>query len=164
MPMTAMIVMMCGLIAVFLRGGKLHNYLVAQAEGIFRDAGFSTSLEQPEALPGGGVNFVDLLARRGEVLICVEVETTPRNVVSNARKARLLGLPLVVLVPSRKVQRTVRKTLAASGVLPGGKPICVLLLGQLRQAVTNSFPELSAASGERKNRKTNQIRGAGDAC
>ncbi len=95
MNMTAMIVMMFGAAAVFLRGGQLHSHLVVQAEGIFCDAGFSTSQEQPESLPGGGLNFVDLLASRGDLLICVEVETSVRNVVSNARKARQLGLPLV---------------------------------------------------------------------
>ncbi len=158
MSAAVMIMMVFACMAVFLRGGELHNYLVDQAESICIDAGFSTSQEHPEPLPGGGLDFVDLLAKRGELVICVEVETTARNVVSNAHKARRLGLPLVVLVPSKKVQRAAIKALARSGICFEKKRICFSLLGQLQQALTNCLSLFFAANGGRKNRKTNQIK------
>ncbi len=156
MHVTVMIMMVLGVTVLFLRGGTLHNYLVNQAEGIFCDAGFSTSQEHPKSLPGGGMNFVDLLASRGSVLICVEVETSARNVVSNVQKAQLLKLPIVVLVPNKKVQQMVKKTLVRSRLLPSGSPIYILRLGQLQQAVTNYFPLFSLANSGWENKKTNR--------
>jgi hypothetical protein len=47
---------------LFLRGGKLHNYLVLEIEHIFQQAGFQTQQEHPQQLPDGNVDFIDLLA------------------------------------------------------------------------------------------------------
>ncbi len=142
-----------------LRGGGFHNYLVCEAESILRQAGFETSLEHPENLPDGGKNFIDLMARRGNSMICIEIETSPRNVISNARKAQRLGMPLIILVPNVKVRKAVEQKLSKWRLSPGGRPICVLLIAQLLQVVTNCFPLFSAANGKRENRKTNPKEG-----
>ncbi len=142
-----------------LRGGGFHNYLVCEAESILRQAGFETALEHPENLPDGGKNFIDLLAWRGNFLICIEVETTTRNAVSNALKAQRLGRPLIILVPNVKVRIAVKQKLSHQRLSPGGRPICVLLIAQLYQEVTNCFSLIFAANGRRENKKTNPKEG-----
>lgn len=143
-------------LAFFLRGGSLHNYLVCETEKIFRGAGFDTHQEHPKKLAGGGLDFVDLLAEGDDLVICVEIETSSRHVLDNVAKARELGLPLVIIVPSRKVQKTVKSKLEkAGGDLKRGH-IYILLLSQLEQEVTNCLPLFSLANGQRENRKSNQ--------
>ena len=52
------------ILALFLRGGILHNYLVFASEDILQNAGFDTRQECPVKLPDGGLDFVDLLAKK----------------------------------------------------------------------------------------------------
>lgn len=141
------------LLATFLRGGSLHNYLVCEAERIFQSAGYETHQEHPEKLPCGGLDFIDLLARRGGFAVCVEVELSARYVLSNVSKCRQLDLPMVVLVPSRKVQKAIMGKLKKAGITPGKHRLCILLLGQLEQEVTNYCSLFVAVS---KNQKTNK--------
>ena len=140
---------------LFLRGGQLHNYLVLEAEKIFRKADYNTRQEAPKQLTDGRVDFIDLLVQKGDFLLCVEVETSARNVVSNVNKADLLGLPLVVIVPTRTVQEAIKNRLTKVHAQPGGYPISILLLSQLQQAVTNYFPLISTVNDNRENRKLN---------
>lgn len=135
-----------------LRGGSLHNYLVCEAGKIFHHAGYETHQEHPEKLPGGGLDFIDLLARRGEFVVCIEVELSARYILSNAAKARKLKLPLVVLVPSRRVQKSVRNKLKKAGINPKKHRIYILLLSQLKQEVTNCFPLFIAVNKNRENK------------
>lgn len=147
--------LLCCLV-LFLRGGQLHNYLVGETEGIFRNAGFSTHQEYPLRLPDGRLDFIDLFVQLGNCMICVEVETSARRILSNASKADQLGLPLIVVVPNRKVQRAVITKLARTKQTAGGLRIYVLLLTQLEKEFTNYFPLISPANDTRKNRKTNR--------
>ncbi|AQQ70919.1 hypothetical protein SMSP2_01282 [Limihaloglobus sulfuriphilus] len=124
-------------IAFFLRGGKLHTHLALQTESLLNRAGFETRLEHPEKLPDGRLDFVDILARRGEAMIFVEIETTPRYVLTNAAKAERLGIPLIIVVPSKKVQKEVKARLRCSGLRPGGEQICILLLNHLNKELMN---------------------------
>ncbi len=145
-----------------LRGGGLHNYLTHEAARIFRQAGFKTYLEHPIRLPDGHLNFVDLFVTRGDVTICIEVETSARHVVENAVKSGQANLALWVVVPNKKVQKAVRRRLKSSGIVPGGLRIYFLLLSELEQQVMNYFPCFPSANstGEnRENRKTNQKEG-----
>ena len=142
-----------------LRGGGFHNYLVAEAGRILRQAGFDTALEHPENMPNGGKDFIDLVAWRGNFLICIEVETTTRNAVSNALKAQRLGRPLIILVPNVKVRKAVERKLSECRLTSGGRPICVLLVGQLQKEVANCLTLISPANGKRENKKTNPKEG-----
>lgn len=142
------------ILALFLRGGILHNYLVIASEDIFQNAGFDTHQECPIKLPDGGLDFVDLLAEKNGFLVCIEVETTARYVLTNAAKAEQLGLPLVVVVPTRKVKLAVQNKLSKTNVKPGGHDIYILMLTQLKQELTNCFPLFSSANTGRENKKT----------
>ena len=146
-------------LALFLRGGKLHNYLVIESESILQDAGFETYQEHPKKLSDGGVDFIDLLAKKGDFMICIEVETTARYVLTNTAKAEQLGLPLIVIVPTRKVRKAVRNKLKQSTISPGGCGIYILLLAQLKQELMNKFPLFSPANEGRKNKKTKKLKG-----
>jgi hypothetical protein len=154
-------ILICAFFAFTLRGGGLHNHLVAEAEVICQAEGFETAREYPQRLPDGETDFIDLAVwpeKYGDHLICVEVETTPRNVVSNVLKADRLGCPLIVLVPTVAVRRAVRRKLKLAGLQyrPGGMAVCVLLLGQLKAALRNCLPLNSAANTPSENPKNKQ--------
>lgn len=139
-------------LALFLRGGNLHNYLVLESEGILQSAGFETYQECPKKLPDGDLDFVDLLAEREGFVVCIEVETSARHVLRNAAKAELLELPLVVIVPSRKVKKAVQNKLNNSNIRPGNHDIYILMLAQLKQELTKCFPLFSSANEPWKNK------------
>ena len=147
------------LLVCFLRGGELHSFLVLEAQRIFRHASFQTDQEAPRRLPDGRMDFVDLLVQRQELMLCVEAETSARNVTSNVIKAEQLGIAVWVLVPSRKVQKAVKAKLQDLGIRPGGRRIKILLLRQLEQELTNCFPFNPSANGpeeKQENRKTDK--------
>jgi hypothetical protein len=139
-----------------LRGGGLHNHLVLESERIFRDAGFETRQEHPEKLGDGRIDFVDLMVWRGEFRACVEIETSSRHVLDNASKARVLGLPLVVVVPSRKVHKAVKDKFKRAGINPKKHRIWILLLGQLEHGFVNCFPLIPSANSQWEDRKSNR--------
>lgn len=147
--------LLAGLV-LFLRGGALHNHLVLETESIFKRAGFNTQQEYPQRLPDGRLDFIDLLVERGNCMICVEIETSARYVLTNAAKADQIGLPLIVIVPNRKVKMAVQKKLAQSQITAGGLSIYILLLSQVEKGFTNFFPLFSSVN-EWKNKKINQI-------
>lgn len=154
--MTCVITSVIGMamLAFFLRGGNLHNYLVLESEGILQDAGFDTHQECPRTLPDGALNFIDLLAERDGFIVCIEVETSARHVLTNAAKAEQLELPLVVIVPTRKVKKAVQNKLNNSSIRPGNRDIYILMLTQLKQELTNCFPLFFSANKGKKNKKT----------
>jgi len=148
--------LLAGLV-LFLRGGTLHNHLVLEAENIFKQAGFDTQLEYPQQLPDSRLDFIDLLVQRGNCMICIEIETSARYVLTNATKADQLGMPLIVVVPNRKVKKAVQKKLAQAQITAGGFRIYVLLLSEVEKGFTNYFPLFSSVNDKWKNKKTNQI-------
>ena len=145
---------------MFVRGGTLHNHIVREAAILFGRAGFGVSLEHAVALEDGRTDFVDLLVWCRTWEFCVEVETSARNVLTNAAKAEMAGLPLWVIVPNRRVRQAVAARLATTSYHPGGLRIYILLAGELDQRLTHYFPLFSPANTPRENRKTKQIDGS----
>lgn len=147
------------IVSMSIRGGGFHNHLVSEAARIFQRAGFDVRLECPIRLPDGRKDFIDLLVKRQDCSICIEVETTIRHLVENATKADAVGLPLWVVVPTRKVKKAAIKKLCQSHLRPGGLKVYFLLLDELEQRVMKYFPCFPSANsaGENKEiRKTNQ--------
>ena len=151
---TLLIVPLLFCLPLFLRGGAFHNHMVHEAESTFRKLGFATWLEHGIRLPDGRLDFVDLLVHRGNCILCVEIETTCRNILQTATKADSLGLPLWIIVPNRKTRDSVNRKLERVPVRPGGLKIYVLLLNQLNQILTKYCPQNSPVNGTRGNRKT----------
>jgi len=119
-----------------MRGKPFHNLMVddtkATLDRFFEEVGLEYRLRRNNI-----VTDLDVFARRGSMTLAVEVETTDRHALDNARKAAAVGVPLWIIVPTRALQRRLVRRLAPLGLRPGGRPICVLLLGQLEQALTH---------------------------
>ena len=131
------LVLLSMMLVFCLRGGWLHNHLVFETDKILRGRGFITSRESPQKLPDGKLDFVDILAEKDGIMICFEVETTVRYVLTNAAKARQLGLPLIVVVPNKKVKKAVADKLKNSISATQNESICILLLSQLNKELSN---------------------------
>ena len=138
-----------------MRGDPFHNYLVEKAAAAFVHCGFDVALEHRIPLDDGRVDYVDLLACRGEFSIACEVETSARYVLVNTAKAEALGLILWIVVTNRKVLSNVVRKLATRPDPPKGREIQILLPGEILQVVMNSFPLFSPVNAPGKNRKTN---------
>ena len=132
-----------------MRGRTLHNFVVNEAREVFDLFGFETAIECPVGLADGRRDFVDLLATRGRHTIACEIETTTRNVVTNVANAKALRLRLWVVTPNRRVLDAVTGKLRREGALAG---VRVLMLGQLLQAVGESFPTFARANVSRSDR------------
>lgn len=147
-----------------MRGQAFHNYLVYEAAAVIEDAGFVVEYEAPVELPNGQRDFFDILGWCDGKAFGCEIETTPRNALSNVQKALELGLPLFIVVPNKNVLRAVRRKLEAElGELPE-KGISLSLLGQLQQALTNRFSTLSVGEswkGKRKDKSLSSARAGG---
>ena len=142
-------------VGLWLRGGAFHNRLVKRCANTLQDAGFTVVLECPVKVAEGGTNFIDIMAWRGPVMVACEVETTPRNVVVNARSALALGLPLCLVIPNRRVRSAVINRLRRRLAGANWRRIWILLPDEVSQVVTNCISSFPSANGERKNGKTN---------
>lgn len=153
LPIEFILLWLLPALSMSLRGGTFHNYLAHQAATTLRRAGCRVSYEHPLFLTDGRRNDVDLLvSRNGQRWIC-EVETTARHAQDNAAKAQLAGLPLWIIVPTRRLRQNVRRKLDLNS---GSKvPIKILLPDQVLSELTRCFPLFSAANGSIFPRKTN---------
>ena len=82
-------------------------------------------------------NYLDLFATKAGLVIGFEIETTDRHVLDNIRKAELVGIPLWIIVPNRKVLKSVTNRLSGQHIRPAGHQIKILLLSQLKEELTN---------------------------
>ena len=139
-----------------MRGDTFHNRLVEQTAQVFRRAGFEVHTEHAMRLEDDRIDFADIFAKRGTRGVICEIETTPRNVLVNAAKAGAAGMPLWIVVPTRKVRSAVTKRLQHAGFKLGGKRIQVLLQAEVVKRLRNCFPPFSVASRSRENRKTKE--------
>jgi hypothetical protein len=118
-----------------MRGKPFHNLLVREVKS--RLAGFFDEVDSEYPIRRGGVvDFLDLFAHGSSQALAVEVETTLRHALDNARKAAAAGVPLWIVVPTRTLRRRLIERLAPLDLQPGGQPVCVLLFGELQQALT----------------------------
>lgn len=118
-----------------MRGKPLHNLMVNRTNDSLKDLG-DTCTEYKLSF-NGTTNYVDLFIRCGSFALAIEVETTIRHAVDNAKKAAAVGVPLWIVVPTRRLKSTLTKKLNLLGLRPGSEPIKVLLLGAVRQAFMN---------------------------
>lgn len=122
-----------------MRGKPFHNLLVREAQIAL--ARFFPQVEPEYYIRRHGVvTFLDLFASDPLHTLAVEVETTSRHALDNARKAAAVEVPLWIVVPTRALRRRLLQQLDPWGLQPGGRPICVLLLGELEQALTLYLP------------------------
>jgi hypothetical protein len=119
-----------------MRGKPFHNLLVQEAKGQL--AHFFDEVESEHPIRRGGVvDFLDLFAQGPSGTLAVEIETTLRHALDNARKAAAVEIPLWIVVPTRALRRHLLRRFESLDLRPGGQPVCVLLLGELQQALTH---------------------------
>ena len=119
-----------------MRGALFHNTIAEQAKAIFIRHGWQVHTEY-RYRNNGTTTYLDLFAARADYEIACEVETTARHAVDNAAKALAAGIPLWVIVPSRRLRRQIERNLASSGICGNGKAVKILLLCQLEAEVVN---------------------------
>ena len=117
-----------------MRGALFHNTIAEQAKAIFARHNWQVHTEY-RYCTNGTTTYLDLLAVRADCRIACEVETTARHAVDNAAKALAAGIPLWVIVPSRRLRRQVERKLASLGISGNPKVVKVLLLCQLETEV-----------------------------
>lgn len=119
-----------------MRGNRLHNF---KATEVKEKAGkfFDFANCEYRFHRNGVTTYFDVFAQRGSVTLAFEVETTSRHAVDNARKASLVGVPLWIVVPRRRLKLELTRKLNSLGLRPGGEPIKILLLAQLEQELRN---------------------------
>lgn len=119
-----------------MRGRPFHNLIARESK--VKLAGFFEHVESEYPVRRCGVvTFLDLLAYDDEGTLAIEVETTERHAIDNARKAAAVGIPLWIVVPTRALRNRLVRRVRELSLAPGGQPICVLLLGELEQALTH---------------------------
>lgn len=134
-----------------MRCHPFHLWMAEEISVCLRAAGAAYRWEHPFELPDGTKNFVDIFAYRGELRVLIEIETTPRNALSNALKAAQVGLPLWIVVPDLRVRTAVGHRLASAGLRVDGDLISILLLRVARRAVFQFFGRFPLASRDAEN-------------
>ena len=144
---------------LMLRGSTWHNHQVLDAAMQLWAIGCSVDLEYALPLPHGRTDVVDICANYGSEKFIVEVESTTRHAADNACKAAALGLPLWIVVPTRKLQKTIQRKLQSASCCRADNAINVVLLSQLQQEVRNYFCLFSPANDHDGKEKTNPKEG-----
>ncbi len=112
-----------------MRGKVLHKYMAQKVAERFVSLGFEVSAEYPTCLADGVKDYTDLLVSCGVFDLAIEIETTPRNVLTNAIKADNLGFRLWIVAPNKKISSVVARKLRQAA-LSNSRRIRVLTLGQ----------------------------------
>ena len=99
-----------------MRGKAFHNRIVEDACKVFESNGWQVFTEYRYQC-GGVVTYFDLFAERDCCKIACEVETTIRHLEDNAIKARLAGIELWIVVPTRRLTREAKKRLGDAGLV-----------------------------------------------
>ncbi|MFC1675947.1 hypothetical protein ACFL3G_02655 [Planctomycetota bacterium] len=130
-----------------MRGDTLHNFI---ATGTEMTAGrfFASVGTEYQFTRSGVTTYFDVFAWQGCIALGLEVETTLRHAIDNAKKAATVDVPLWVIVPTRKLKLELIRRLESLELRPGGEPVNVLLLGQLERMLVNYLSKRMANSNE----------------
>ncbi len=129
-----------------MRGEILHNTM-GKTTGATLQGFFSEVYPEYKYCRNGTVTYLDLFARQSQFVFAFEIETTARHGVDNAIKATAVDIPLWIIVPNNKVKVKLLHKLKPLKLRPGGKPIKILLLGQLQREL-EECPSLKPLSNQ----------------
>jgi hypothetical protein len=127
-----------------MKGGFLHNeVLLKPFADHFTALGAEVLAEHPVE-PGRSPRSVDLFVVHGSDRIVVEAELTPRRVVLDIEKARVLGATLLLVVmPTAGIARAAERLLAGrsrAGMSFARLPLWIEPLGPAKRRVRDRFP------------------------
>ena len=132
-----------------MRGEILHNTM-GKTTGATLRGFFSEVYPEYKYCRNGVVTYLDLFARQSQFVLACEIETTARHGVDNAIKAAAVDIPLWIIVPTNKVKVKLLRKLKLLKLRPGGKPIKILLLGQLQREL-EECPSLKPLANQQSN-------------
>lgn len=118
-----------------MRGKMFHNYVVEITSRLLATIGWRVYLEY-RIRQNGIINDVDILAVLNSCRVIFEIETTARHILDNCYKAQAVGIPLCIVVPTRKVYNAAVKQTRSIALKPAGVPITIFTLNQLPQELT----------------------------
>ena len=119
-----------------MRGKTLHNFMARRAREILED--FFDSVEVESKIRSeGATTYIDVLARMDSTVLAVEIETTGRHTLDNAGKATAVGIPVWIVVPSRRLKSALTRKLDGLELHSDTGPIKILLLSELQQELTD---------------------------
>ena len=117
-----------------MRGKPFHNLIANRAKTILQ--GFFSCINMEYRLrKNGAVTDFDIFVKERSFALGIEVETTQRHGIDNARRAAAVDVPLWVIAPTKKVKNEITNKLKPLQLRPGGVPIKILLLGQLQSEI-----------------------------
>ena len=119
-----------------MRGKPFHNLIVSRAKTILQGFFICVYLEY-RLRRNGAVTDLDLFAQEDLFALAIEVETTCRHGIDNAKKAAAVDVPLWIIVPTQTLRAKLSRQLRLLELRPGDEPIKIFLLGQLEQEVMN---------------------------
>ena len=117
-----------------MRGKPFHNLIASRAKTILQGFFMCVYLEY-RFRKNGVVTDFDVFAQENLFTLAIEVETTCRHGIDNAKKAAAVDVPLWIIVPTQTLRAKLSRRLQLLGLRPGGEPIKIFLLGQLEQEV-----------------------------
>ena len=119
-----------------MRGKPFHNLIVSRVKTILQGFFRCVYLEYRFRRNGAVTDF-DVFAQKALFALAIEVETTCRHGIDNARKAAAVDVPLWIIVPTQTLRAKLSRQLRLLELRPGDEPIKIFLLGQLEQEVMN---------------------------
>jgi hypothetical protein len=119
-----------------MRGLCLHSY---KDHKIRADLAIFPVRLYPECriCRNGVTGYFDFGVKGGDRMWAIEIETTIRHLVDNAKKAAAVNIPLWIVVPTCQIRKQAALKLRSLNLLPGGEPIKLLLVGQVQKEVAN---------------------------
>ncbi len=134
-----------------MRGKPFHNLIVSMAKTILQGFFRCVYLEYRFRRNGVVTDF-DVFAQEDLFALAIEVETTCRHGIDNAKKAAAVDVPLWIIVPTQTLRAKLSRRLQLLGLRPGGEPIKIFLLGQLEQEVMN-YLSLFIVANKKKDKQ-----------
>ena len=119
-----------------MRGDCLHNY---KAEYLKNELSvYPVGLYSEYRIRRNGITAdFDFVLKIAAFWWAIEIETTLRHLVDNAKKAAAVNIPLWIVVPTRQMKKQAVRKLSPMNLTPGGEPIKLFLLGQVQKEVSN---------------------------
>ena len=137
-----------------MRGGYLHNMLLiggVQEECVRR--GIKTAIEV-KVSDRIGTGYIDLVMEIDGYRIAVEAELTSKRIEKDVWKARVARVDeLWILVPNKRVEKSLRRTLACLPRPSKDLAIYVLPLGGAIKELSNRFPLIFMPNPTRETNK-----------
>ena len=119
-----------------MRGRVLHNCLAEDVKAVCDRKRIRSVMEYAVCLPSTTAYF-DVAAWLANRFVAIEIETTVRHIDRTVAKARMAGVELWVVVPTRKLRGQIKNRLRRLGIRVKNGRFKLFLQSQVEQEFTN---------------------------